>query len=53
MTDNEDRPKTDTAVPENKWYRALNMFPFVYLPIVLLIALACAIVLPIVRRITP
>ena len=53
MSDHEGKPKTDTSVQENKWYRALNMFPFIYLPIVLLIALACAILLPILRRITP
>ena len=35
------------------WYKTLNMFPFVYLPIVLLIALACALILPIIRRLAP
>lgn len=35
------------------WYKTLNMFPFVYLPIVLLIALACALFLPIIRRLAP
>jgi hypothetical protein len=53
MTEEEEWPKTDLKPRERWWYRALNMFPFIYLPIVLLIALACAILLPILRRMAP
>ena len=52
MTERDERPSESD---ENRtwWFKTLNMFPFVYLPIVLLIALACAIFLPIIRRMVP
>ena len=53
MNESKEKPSSDTSVSESWWYRALNMFPFIYLPIVLLIALACAILLPILRRMAP
>jgi len=52
MTEPEDRTP-DADDDRTWWFKTLNMFPFVYLPIVLLIALACAIFLPIIRRMVP
>jgi hypothetical protein len=42
-------PSREPESPRRKWLSTLNMFPFVFLPIVLLVAIACAIILPIIR----
>jgi hypothetical protein len=41
--------KIEGESPRRKWYAAFNMFPFVYLPIVLIVAVACALILPVLR----
>jgi len=53
MNERDDGRPPDPEDARAWWYKTLNMFPFVYLPIVLLIALACALFLPIIRRLVP
>ena len=53
MNERDDARPTESEDSKPWWYKTLNMFPFVYLPIVLLIALACALFLPIIRRLAP
>ena len=44
----ESQPKENES-PRRFWFGILNSFPFVFLPIVILIAVACAIILPMLR----
>jgi hypothetical protein len=53
MSERDDGRSTESKDANAWWYKTLNMFPFVYLPIVLLVALACALFLPIIRRLAP
>jgi hypothetical protein len=53
MNERDDDRSPESQDAKTWWYKTLNMFPFVYLPIVLLIALACALFLPIIRRLAP
>jgi hypothetical protein len=53
MNERDEGRPTESQDAKTWWYKTLNMFPFVYLPIVLLIALACALFLPIIRRLAP
>ena len=53
MNEADDGGSNEATNAKTWWYKTLNMFPFVYLPIVLLIALACALFLPIIRRLAP
>jgi hypothetical protein len=40
----------ETESPRRQWYMVLNMYPFVFIPLVAVISVLCAIVLPVLRR---